>query len=139
MFYSKILLRYLLFRETQKTLLDWFKLSVELNYVSGRNAGGPWFESRSSLTKILFSLFENVFILNKTENQFSPTASLEIVLGFQKKCSLLSSFHKESDSSLCRKWHFYLLGFLSSRSRTDLIFSLVEYENIFKKWKQNLG
>ena len=50
-----------------------------------------------------------------------------------KKCRLLSSFHKESDSSLCRKWHFYFLGFLSSRSTTELIFSLVEYENNFKK------
>ena len=32
-----------------------------------------------------------------------------------------------------------LVLFLSSRSRTELIFSLLEYENIFKRWKQILG
>ena len=43
----------------------WIKYSADLNNVSGTRG------LNTGLTKILFSLFENVLVLNKTENQFS--------------------------------------------------------------------
>ena len=48
--FVKVLLRYLLFRETQKTLLSKIEQRfLGSFFVSERSAGGPWFESPSGL------------------------------------------------------------------------------------------
>ena len=51
---TRVLLRYLYSYETQKTCIKWIKFWADLNNVSERSAGGPWFESRSRSNQNIF-------------------------------------------------------------------------------------
>ena len=53
-YFTRVLLRYLYSYETQKTCIKWIKFCADLNNVSERSAGGPWFESRSRSNQNIF-------------------------------------------------------------------------------------